>query len=160
MQGSTHVSTTRRLLERYLDEHLCAAPDDATAHDATAASAVEASARYVHFKVGPFQFVLAAAALGEAPGERGLQVPARELVPVRYRDRLEGHATGPDALALKGGRIGIAGCLRMGILELPPDAITSRGLRPDTPWIMGSVLQPPCFVLDPDALQLHFGRRG
>jgi hypothetical protein len=60
---------------------------------------------------------------------------------------------------LKGGRIAIIGCTRGGELRIAECAIITRGLRPDTPWIMGSIQQPPSFVLDSDALQLHFGRR-
>ncbi|MGD9601947.1 MAG: hypothetical protein AB7V59_09075 [Gammaproteobacteria bacterium] len=157
MQTSPQGSTTRRLLERYLDEHLAA---DVVAPTPDPTSAAPAVSRYVHFRVGPFQFVLAAAAVGESLGERSLQIAATELVPVRYRDRLAGHVQGPDMLVLKGGRIGIAGCLRIGILDLPPAAVSARGLRPESPWIMGSVQQPPSFVVDPDALMLHFGRRG
>lgn len=151
--SSSTSSVTRELLTAYLDAHL------ATSTPAPSASVT--AQRHVHFRVGPFQFLLAAAALGEARGgERPSRVQASELVPARYRDRFEpGRTTGPDVLVLKGGRIEIAGCLRCGEIDVPGAAITARGLRPESPWILGSVQQPPCFVLDSDALQLHFGRR-
>ena len=93
-------------------------------------------------------------------GARCIQIDVCELVPERYRAKLDQAAVGgPDRLVLKGGRIAIIGCTRGGELRIPAGEIITRGLRPDTPWIMGSIQQPPAFVLDSDALQLHFGRR-
>lgn len=148
-------SAARQWLAQYFDEHLAAPP---SADLAPVAVAV----RFMQFRVGPFQFVLQAAAVSDGIRwpERALRISGHALVPARYRDTLDLSAiTGPDLIALKGGRIEIAGCLRCGELEVPATAIRTRGLRPDTPWLMGSLRQPPSFVLDPDALQLHFGRR-
>ncbi len=147
--------STRALLEQYLEGHL-----------ATQASAPPlgafSPAPFFQFRVGPFQFVLKASAVDEQPrfGARCLQVDGCELVPDRYRAKLDQAALGgPDRLLLKGGRIEIIGCTRGGELQIPAHEIITRGPRPDTPWIMGSLQQPPSFVLDSDALQLHFGRR-
>jgi len=147
-------SAARQWLAQYFDEHLAAPP----CADLTP---VAAAVRFMQFRVGPFQFVLQAAAVSDGvQPERAIRVQGHELVPARYRDKLDLSAiTGPDLIALKGGRIEIAGCLRCGELEVPATAIHTRGLRRDTPWLMGSLRQPPSFVLDPDALQLHFGRR-
>ena len=119
-------------------------------------------AAFLQFRAGPFQFVLQASAVLELArwGARCIQIEGCELVPERYRAKLEQAAPGgPDRLLLKGGRIAIIGCTRGGELRILERAIITRGLRPDTPWIMGSIQQPPSFVLDSDALQLYFGRR-
>ena len=116
------------------------------------------------FRVGPFRFVINAAAVadGDIENPRALAIAAAVLVPPRYRVHLERAPAilGPDTLALKGGRMLIRECLREGVVEIAPETITTRGMRPDSPWILGSLGAPPCFVLDGDALHLHFGRRG
>jgi hypothetical protein len=153
MQSMLH--STQALLEQYLDGHLTTPTGAPPVHESS-------SAAFVQFRVGPFQFVLKASAVIELPqwGARCIQVEVCELVPERYRAKLDQAALGgPDRLMLKGGRIAITGCTRGGELRIPEGEIITRGLRPDTPWIMGSIQQPPSFVLDSDALQLHFGRR-
>ncbi len=150
MQNSTQL-----LLEQYLEGHLTTPISAWPSHESSAAA-------FLQFRVGPFQFVLKASAVSELPqwGARCIQIDVCELVPERYRAKLDQAAVGgPDRLVLKGGRIAIIGCTRGGELRIPAGEIITRGLRPDTPWIMGSIQQPPAFVLDSDALQLHFGRR-
>lgn len=153
---------TRRLLEAYLDAAL--SPDGAPEPAAPCAAPPEVApplARWCQFRAGPFRFVLPAAAVQDGGGESAVRVSGLALVPARYRGRAgAGIPGGPDVLVLKGGRVAIVDCLVTGALEVAEGALQSRGLRPDTPWIAGTLTSPPCFVLDSVALQLHFGRRG
>ncbi len=117
---------------------------------------------YAHFKIGPFQFLVSANELGDTvSASRTVRVAALELIPQRYRARLPAAAslTGPDTLLLKGGRVAIVGCLQCGEHMVLEARIKTRGMRSDAPWILGSVDDPPSFVLDTDALLLHFYRR-
>jgi hypothetical protein len=105
--------------------------------------------------------VLPAAAVQATDGEGAVRVSGLVLVPARYRAQAGvSLASGSDVVVLKGGRVAIVGCLASGELDVAEDLIQCRGVRPDTPWIAGTLAVPPCFVLDSVALQLHFERRG
>jgi len=139
-------------LATYLDEHLQGCFD---------APPVRATIEVVAFRVGPFRFLCRADALGAGPGERAsVTLDAGELVPEAYRSHLrpEGRR-GHDVLRFKGGRLEIRGCQVERPLQLQAAAIAARGPRADAPWIGATTREPPAFVLDPDAAQLHFGRR-
>ena len=118
---------------------------------------------YCRFKVGPFQFAIATTAVVDEPIDlaRRVMIDGAALVPPRYRQHLDAHAaaTTLDSLVLKRGRVALAGILRVGEFKIADDAIVARGMRAEAPWIAGSVREPPSFVIDPDALQLHFLRR-
>lgn len=154
---------TRRLLEAYIDAALSAevAPEAPSPPLTPQGPATLPVTRWRQFRVGPFRFLLPAAAVQDGSGDGAVRVSGLALVPARYRTRVGTPIPGgPDALLLKGGRVAIVDCLATGELDVADDALQSRGLRPDTPWIAGTLVSPPCFVLDSVALQLHFGRRG
>ena len=150
---------TNQLLEQYIDEHLTEDElvDPAASYDLTMEMQPES---FVHFKVGPFQFVVQAASCGQAPSLSAphFRIKGVELVPERYREQLSRvNGQGGDTVSLREGAIEIMGCTRYPDLALFPTNIIHRVALADAPWIVGSLQQPPSFLLDCDALQLHFG---
>ncbi len=140
------------LVAAYLDEHLHLAPDGPR---------LPATIEALAFRVGPFRFLCRADALTDTAAEVAVMtVQAAELVPVPYRSHLRaGQFLGRDVLRLKGGRLEIRGLQIESSLRLQPTTMVARGPRAAAPWISATTREPPAFVLDPDAAQLHFMRR-
>ncbi len=144
--------TANDVLAAYLEEHL---------QGCFEAPPARAAIEVLAFRVGPFRFLCQADALGVTAGSlAALTLDAAELVPDAYRAHLRpGVRRGPDVLQFKGGRLEIRGCQVERPLQLQAAAIAPRGPRADAPWISATTRDPPAFVLDPDAAQLHFLRR-
>ena len=144
--------TANDALAAYLDEHLQGCFD---------APAARTTIEVLAFRVGPFRFLCRADALMAVDGESGAAaLDAAELVPAAYRKHLRPDGRrGHDVLRFKGGRLEIHGCQVERPLHLQAAAIAPRGPRADAPWISATTREPPAFVLDPDAAQLHFMRR-
>jgi len=144
--------TGNDVLVAYLDEHL---------QDCFDVPATRATIEVLAFRVGPFRFLCRADALDPTAGNIAtVTLDAAELVPDAYRAHLRpGARRGPDVLRFKGGRLEIRGCQVERPLQLQPAAIAPRGPRADAPWISATTREPPAFVLDADAAQLHFMRR-
>ena len=157
MQG-TSGTRAQRLVAQYLDDYILE-------HNASPAPLpVPASALdYCRFRVGQFQFAIASAAITDewVDSTRVVTIGGWSLVPPRYRTQSaeQPHTRAMDSVMLKGGRVALTGILRVGELRITDAAVIARGMRTDAPWIAGSLRVPPSFVLDPDALQLHFMRR-
>jgi hypothetical protein len=118
--------------------------------------------RVLNFMVGPFRFLCPMdAALAAAPDSPcAMVIEAADLVPEPYRAQLrQGLQHGRDSVWLKGGRLEIRGCRLEQALEIRQSRLTARGPRAAAPWIGATLREPPAFVLDPDATQLHFMRR-
>lgn len=151
--GKHTGAATVHLLASYLDEHL-----HLRQRVPPAAQLVVALA----FHVGPFRFLCRADALQSHLDDEpcAMAIDAARLVPATYRAHLARRpADGLDVLRLKGGRLEIRGCRRDGEIAIPPEALVLRGPRADAPWICATTRDPPAFVLDADAAQLHFMRR-
>jgi|LNFM01.2.fsa_nt_gb hypothetical protein len=140
------------LVAAYLDAHLHLAPDGPVLPD---------TVEVLAFRVGPFRFLCRADALTPTAGDvAAVTLQAAELVPVPYRSHLrQGLFPGRDVLRLKGGRLEIRGLQIEHTMRLPQAAMAPRGPRAEAPWISATTREPPAFVLDPDAAQLHFMRR-
>lgn len=141
--------SVREVLAAYFDERLRAADDGGGARLLVLA-----------FRAGPFRFLCRTSALADGPLRAACAIDGAELVPHRYRRHLRrAPAVEPDTLYLRGGRLAIRGVARETTLHLPLTAFGARGPRAEAPWIGATTREPPAFVLDPDAAQLHFGRR-
>lgn len=140
------------IVAAYLDDHLHAGPGRVPLPE---------TVEVLAFRVGPFRFLCRADALTQSATDvAAVTLQAAELVPVPYRSHLrQGLFPGRDTLRLKGGRLEIRGLLIENTLMLPPAAMAPRGPRAEAPWISATTREPPAFVLDPDAAQLHFMRR-
>lgn len=146
MQTAIESETTARVIESYLVEHLFESAGDA----APAATPI----RFQPLRVGPFRFLCPADAVALAPpGEAAsLVLEAADLVPPAHRARLSGATTGGLTVWLDGGRLEVRGCSLEPAFALDGAAVVARQTRGDTPWIAGSVREPPAFVLEPQAL--------
>ena len=150
IRPGTSGTRAQRLVAQYLDDYIV---------EQNASPALD----YCRFRVGRFQFAIARAAVTDelVDPTRVITIAGWSLVPPRYRTQLaeQWPTSAIDSVMLKGGRVALTGILRVGGLRIPNAAVIARGMRTDAPWIAGSLRDPPSFVLDPDALQLHFMRR-
>ena len=154
----TSGTRAQRLVAQYLDAYIL------EQHASPAPLPAPASALdYCRFRVGRFQFAIASAAITDewVDPTRVVTIDGWLLVPLRYRTQSAEQAptSALDSVLLKGGRVALTGILRVGELQITDAAVITRGIRTEAPWIAGSLRDPPSFVLDPDALQLHFMRR-
>ena len=149
MQIAIESEATARVIEGYLVEHLFEPAAE------PAAKPVPAATSYQALRVGPFRFLCpdGAVTLQPSPQVAFRRLEASELVPAAYRARLAGMDTeGATSVWLDEGRVEVRGCHLEQRLELPASAVNLREARGDSPWIAGSVREPPAFVLDLEAL--------
>ncbi len=143
-------------LVQYVEDHLAEPPQDDE-------SASPVGRSNLMFRVGPFRFLLAGADAGGATRDTASCMHGAELVPPQFRAHLDaagGVMMGADTVWLAGGCLAIAGCVCEGHREIDMANVRQRELRSEAPWIAGTLADPPAFVLDPLALELHFRRRG
>ena len=148
MQIAIESEATARVIEGYLVEHLFESTAEPAVRPAPAPG-------FQALRVGPFRFLCPVGAVTLHPPTLAPSrvMEASELVPSAYRARLAGMATeGATSIWLADGRIEVRGCHPEAVLELAASAVTLRETRGDSPWIAGSVREPPAFVLDPGAL--------
>jgi len=161
-------TSTAEIVASYLQDHLegvLAAPVvvPEILPEAPAPTPVDPDVlRVMSFMAGPFRFLCPVdAVLSAVPDSPcAMVIDAADLVPDPYRAQLGNNLQiGRESIWLKGGRLEIRGCRLEQSLEIRHSNLTSRGPRAAAPWIGATLRDPPAFVLDPDATQLHFMRR-